>query len=268
MAVTPINNFESWYDSSRPFTFKFKTGATNAIGIVYVLQLRNEDTNAWETVTEHLKQPLQWGYSNECWVDPSQICTDYVRFNPTQGLGTDNKEYMKYHVTYWRIYATEQLLLSTGEVTYDNDINNWYMCGKWWAIDNSTTHEETYGKGEHEYPEDWHLNASNWTGTKTARMLSDMPKVMEVCYEDNHIMSWGTRLKNMNLECDIYREDGTIHTDVDISAAMGSPGVYQFGIGVPQIQYYLVNAGTINSYWSSSNDWTKLVWRWCSQGVK
>jgi hypothetical protein len=269
MAVIGENNADSWYDSSRPFTFKFKSTNANAIGIVYILQRRNEDTNSWETVTEHLKQPLEWGYSNVYLIDPSQICTDYVYFAPVQYMATTNIQFMKYHATRWRMYATEQILdTTTNSVDYNNNSNDWYMVNQWWTIDNATTHEETFRKAEKDYTQNYNLNASNWSGQHTCKMLSDMPKVTEVCYEDNHVMSWASRIKATSLECDIYREDGTVHTNVVISDTAINPGVHQFGIGVPQIQYWMTLNGVIGTYWSSTNDWTKLVWRWCLNGTK
>jgi len=269
MAVIGQNNPNSWYDSSRPFTFKFKSTTANAIGIVYKLQRRNEYTNAWDDVTEHLKQPLEWGYADLYLVDPSQICTDYVHFSPAQDIATNNVEFMPYHVTRWRMYATEQTIdVATSEVSYDQNESNWYMCATWWTIDNSTTHEETYRKTESQFTNNYYLNNTNWSGQQTCRMLSDMPFVTEHCYEDNHLMSWATSIKGTNLEVDIYREDGTTHLNVDMNNGLTAPGVTQFGIGVPQLQYYLITNANINTYWSNANDWVKLVWRWCLNGNK
>lgn len=262
MAILPYSNYNAYMDSSRPFTHIFTVNTPNCIGLVYVLQKENPATNAWETVTEPLVQPLEWGYSNEFRIDPSQICTDYVRFNPAQNLGTSNFEKMDDHVTHWRYKYTEQTVdPNTNEVSFESNQSLWQTSpNKFYAIDMAITHEETYKKAQHQFCNPYHLYSHNWSGGSlgTAKFLSDRPQTTEICSEDNNIMSWATRLKDTYLCADIYREDGTVHDNVRISNNM-SDGVFQLGVGVPQIKDYFTNLGTLSTYWTTSNQWTKIV---------
>ena len=266
--ITQIANYSLYYDSSRPYIFKFGSTDPNTINIVYVLEIENPSTLAWEERTLQLKQPIEWGVS-EWWIDPSELTTDFVEWGIVQdpSVFIKNWEYKGNHRIKCRFKMTEELLNpTTGELTYDDDTSTWQTSYMWWAIDACTTHEETFEEAQYEWLYDYYLAAHNWSGAKkgTCKMLTQQPLVTTECRGDNKYMSFASELikDGVWLGVDIVREDGTVHSNVQMSDVLGLVGVTQFGIGAPQLQQYLSSQGTLNTYWLDTNRWASITWRW------
>lgn len=270
MAVTESGNYFGWYDTSRPIMLIYKSTLQNTINLIYVMQVEDPLTNAWVTVTEQMKQPIEWS-ANEFRIDPSQLCTDYVDFGVAQSLVT-NIRAMPNHVAHCRLLMVEQQIDLTTNLLeeYESDTSTWQVMRHFYGIDNSTMHEETFDGAQHTWCYPYYLWTHNWSSStrNTCKMITDMPLVTNQCAEDNMFLSFGTMKKNLELSVDVYRADGTIHYGVIMSGTLGTR-VTQFGIGVPQLHDYLTSQGTIATYYTTANPWTKIKWRWAdaSSGI-
>ena len=268
MAIASIGTYSNqYYDSSRPFVFGYTSSVGNTINLVYIIQIENPTTNAWETVTQHLKQPMEWSVT-EFRIDPSQIITDFVEFGVAQYLPTpDNHLVMDNHRVKCRVKLTEQTL-SAGVLSYNNDENTWFVDREFFAIDHTTKHEETYNKAQHQFAYAHWLGGHNVTEAQFptpeypgAAFMTDMPVLTRQCRGDNMIMSFATEIKGLTLKADIVREDGTTHTNIPVGAVLGGLGVYQLGVGIPQMLYWLTLSGNLNPVWSAANRWDRVTWR-------
>lgn len=253
MAIQPQANYSVYTDCDRPFIHKFLSNNPNTVNLVYLLQIENPDTGAWETVTGHIKQPMEWGVA-EFLIDPSQLCTDFVKWNIAPTL-VNNLSYRGNHRIKCRMKLTEDLIdPTTGAVSYNGDETTWLTSWKFFCIDGGITHEETFKLAQHEWFEPWYLYAHNWSGGSlgTCKFLTDQPLTITECYTDNKYLSFASEYKNCWLQLTIHRQDGTVQ-NVAGSPVLGKTGVTQFGIGFPQIETYLTGQGTWGTYHSTSN---------------
>mgnify|MGYP003146614440 CR=1 FL=1 len=265
--INAINNYTAWYDTSRPFPFMYQSNNNNTINIVYVLEIQDPITLTWGIVTNHLKQPIEWDM-NFWLIDVSQLCTDFVRWEIAQdmyvlnsaGITGNNWSYGKNHRIKCRLVMTEETINSQGELSYNQNINNWQRFSEFYAIDGGVDHEDTWLLPQHEFYKTWHILGS-WNGRDTCKFMTDQPLVTQECIEDDKIISFGADIRELQLYLNIYREDGTVHTDVPVSYPTEFYGVNQFGIGAPQIKSLLDDLGILNSFWSATNGWAKFEYR-------
>lgn len=257
MAIQQITNVTAYYDADRPFVFEFASSNSSTVNLVYVLQVENPTTLAWETVTGHIKQPIEWGQA-KFFIDPSQLCTDFVRWELPQNKN-GNLFYGRNHRIKCRLKMTEDVIDANGVLGYDNDENTWLTCYVFYSIDGGITHEETYERSQYTWFYPWHLMWHN-NNSADCKFLTDQPIIVNECREDNKFMSFASEFLDLHLEVDITTSNGSWYGYNVCSDPLQKLGVTQFGIGVPQLREYLTATGALSA--AVINDpWQRIRFR-------
>ena len=273
MAIQQQGNYSLYYDCDRPFVHKFICSNSDTVNLVYILQVEHPVTNAWSTVTGHIKQPIEWG-APYFLIDPSQLCTDFVRWEIAQNLGawnnTTNIFYGENHRIKCRFKLTEDTIDPvTGAIEYNNDESTWLVGQHFYCVDGGVTHEQTFNEAQHEWFYPWYLYTHNWSGggLGTCKFMTDQPSTLTECYTDNKYVSFATEFADIYLEVDLIRKDGTTHNSLQVSDAVGKKGVTQLGVGFPQLETYLTGQGTWGTYHTVTNPIISITYRMVSGGI-
>jgi len=227
--------------------------------MVYVLQIYDSLGAGWTTVTKPMKQPLEWSLVDEFWVDLSMLTTDFVEFDIVTKLDANvNRIFMEYHEVNCKLLITEEIYDPiTQMLEYEHDINLWQQQQTFYVAEMGTSHEETFNLAQHHFTYPYHLWAHNWSD-ETCKFMTDMPLVMEECLDDNKVLSFNSHLKGMYLTIIITRESGATSIPIRASADLMGIGVYQIGVGFPQLKAYFTAQGTLATWWTATNGWSKI----------
>ena len=236
------------YASARPFSVKGQL--RNAVNLVYIIQVYDDDNNSWEDVTRELRQPLSLGSSAIVVIDPSQILSDTIKTIVRVSGGGALR--MKHTLRMYKIIGTpEALNTSTGLLEYNEDRTQWVSTLSNFVVDAAPQHKEVAATSEQRYMEKKFIRPILNSVTGWYRFATNRPDVIHRCDPNpyslgetegfNDYISYYQFSKDpLTPVATIYLDDGTNHTQA-IANATPDYGHFSLGIGTIQLKQYLGN---------------------------
>lgn len=260
------------WSCSRPFVLQGQL--TNAINMVYIIQVWDDDNNVWIDLTRKLRQGISLGSTYMIIIDPSQILTDsLVSSYPYHAQdGQLGAQKLTHNLRKWRIIATPEYYAGKDGLLYhDEDISTWEQTEAHYVVDAAISHKQAAANRENNYLTRQWVGGFLGTASPEYRWATNRPEsgdggihrcdtdpfsgATHLGYND-FISFFNSHNSGAYAKCRITTSSGMTNT-FTISTVQNAYGHIQVGAGTRQLKNYL-GAGNWDT---ATNNHTEAITR-------
>lgn len=226
--INEVGNTIALYDLTRPFVWKYK--AVGAVNLIYVIQKLNT-FGIYEDISGELRQPEEFGSGGDFFINPTEILADEID-TQIRGKNESSPRVEFSGAIQFRLLITEEKVMGNGTLQYINNRNNWFTSSHSYGIDAATQHEETYGKNQANWLDNYRITIANGSANR-ALFLTNKPKYdTRLAEDDNEYIYTFINVKRTHLRISIETESTSLYT---FTTADMLHGLNSIGIGIPNI---------------------------------